>query len=151
MKRFIALLLCLVMVLSLAACGGSKTADTQPADNGNQDTQEGTTFPTMTWKFGCSGGDTSTWVQAAKYFGERINEETNGAITVEYYGLDQLYGGNQVEGIQGVIDGTTDIDMHSNLIYASFNDKFSVVSLPFLFASTDDETFFKFVCYSFCS
>ena len=134
MKRFIALLLCLVMVLSLAACGGSKTEDTQTNDG-----QEGTTtIEPQVWKFGSSGGETSTWVQAGKYFGELISEATDGAITVECYGQDQLFNGAQTDGIQGVIDNVTQIDMHSNLIYASFNDKFSVVSLPFLFANTDE-------------
>ena len=134
MKRFIALLLCLVMVLSLAACGGSKTEDTQTNDG-----QEGTTtIEKQVWKFGSSGGETSTWVQAGKYFGELISEATDGAITVECYGQDQLFNGAQTDGIQGVIDNVTQIDMHSNLIYASFNDKFSVVSLPFLFANTDE-------------
>ena len=134
MKRFIALLLCLVMVLSLAACGGSKTEDTQTIDG-----QEGTTtIEPQVWKFGSSGGETSTWVQAGKYFGELISEATDGAITVECYGQDQRFNGAQTDGIQGVIDNVTQIDMHSNLIYASFNDKFSVVSLPFLFANTDE-------------
>ena len=134
MKRFIALLLCLVMVLSLAACGGSKTEDTQTNDG-----QAGTTtIEPQVWKFGSSGGETSTWVQAGKYFGELISEATDGAITVECYGQDQLFNGAQTDGIQGVIDNVTQIDMHSNLIYASFNDKFSVVSLPFLFANTDE-------------
>ncbi len=41
MKKAIALLLCLIMVLSLAACGGSKTADnsTAPADTGKADAE----------------------------------------------------------------------------------------------------------------
>ena len=50
MKRFIALLLCLVMVLSLAACGGSKTEDTQTNDG-----EEGTTtIEPQGWQFGGS-------------------------------------------------------------------------------------------------
>lgn len=137
MKRIIALLLSVVMLFALVACGPK-----EPANNDNEqnnDNQQGeASFPTMTWKLGASGGETSTWIQAGKYFGDLISEKTGGAVTVECYGMDQLYGGNQVDGIQGVIDGTTDVDMHSNLIYASFSDKFSVVSLPFLFANTDE-------------
>lgn len=135
MKRLIALVLSLVMVLALAACG-PKTENNDQNNNDNNTQGEG--FPTMTWKLGASGGETSTWIIAGKYFGELISEKTGGAITVDCYGMDQLYGGNQVDGIQGVIDGTTDVDMHSNLIYASYNDAFSVVSLPFLFANTDE-------------
>lgn len=139
MKRIIALVLCLVMVLSLAACGSKAATETPaPSTDNNQQTSDAPKFEKQVWKFGSSGGETSTWVTAGKYFGELMSEATDGAITVECYGQDQLFGGAQADGIQGVIDNVTQVDMHSNLIYASFNDKFSVVSLPFLFATTDD-------------
>jgi tripartite ATP-independent transporter DctP family solute receptor len=137
MKRIIALLLSVVMLFALVACG-PKEQDNDDQQGNNDDQQGESGFPTMTWKLGASGGETSTWIIAGKHFAELMSEKTNGAITVECYGMDQLYGGNQVDGIQGVIDGTTDVDMHSNLIYASFSDKFSVVSLPFLFNNTDE-------------
>ena len=128
MKRFIALGLSAVMALSLTACSGGDTNK-----DGNEDGVKA-----QTWKFGSSAGDTSTWVEAGKYFGQLMSESTDGAITVDCFGGDQLFGGSQTDGIQGVIDGTTDVDMHSNLIYAAFDDRFAVVSLPFLFSSTDD-------------
>lgn len=136
MKRIIALLLSVVMLLALVACGPKD--DNKGNEENNNENQGEASFPTETWKLGASGGETSTWIIAGKHFAELMSEKTNGAITVECYGMDQLYGGNQVDGIQGVIDGTTDVDMHSNLIYASFSNKFSVVSLPFLFANTDE-------------
>jgi len=136
MKRIIALLLCVVMLFALAAC--SKTDNKDNEQNNDGDQQQDSGFEPMTWELGASGGETSTWIIAGKHFADLMSEKTGGAVTVECYGLDQLYGGNQVDGIQGVIDGTTDVDMHSNLIYASFSDKFSVVSLPFLFANTDE-------------
>ena len=136
MKRIISLLLIFVMFLTLVSCGPKE--DNKGNEGNNDENQGEAGFPTMTWKLGASGGETSTWIIAGKYFADLISEKTGGAVTVECYGMDQLYGGNQVDGIQGVIDGTTDVDMHSNLIYASFNDKFSVVSLPFLFANTDE-------------
>ena len=135
MKRFIALLLCLVMVLSLAACGGGD--DAKEPETSKELGQE-TGFEEMNWKFGISAGETSTWAEAGRYFGELMGEATGGAVTVDVYATDQLFGGSQTDGIQGVIDNTTQIDMHSNLIYASFDDRFSVVSLPFLFANTDE-------------
>jgi C4-dicarboxylate transporter DctM subunit len=91
----------------------------------------------MTWKFACSAGETSTWMEAARYFGDLISEATGGAVTVDYYPSDQLTSGSQTDGIQACMDGTTELSMHSNLIYSSFDDRFSVVSLPFLFDSTD--------------
>lgn len=147
MKKFLALVLSLAMCLSLAACGGSAnsdsssnaSADSTTTDNtatNNGDTASG--FQTMTWKFACSATETSTWVQAAKRFGELISEATGGAVTVEYYPADQLTAGNQADGIQALMDGTTELSMHSNLIYSSFDQRFNVVSLPFLFDSTEE-------------
>lgn len=47
------------------------------------------------------------------------SQKTNGAITVEYYPSDQLTSGSQTDGIQALMDGTTELSMHSNLIYSS--------------------------------
>lgn len=132
MKKWTALLLSGAMALSLTACGGNTNADA------NTDKTDDSAFQPMVLKFGCSGAEKTTWVAAGQKFGELVSEATDGAVTVEIYSNDQLYGGNQVEGIQGVIDGTTDVDMHSNLIYATFDDRFSAVSLPFLFSTNDD-------------
>lgn len=135
MKKTLALLLCLVMAVGmLAGCGQKEEPAPAPAEGG--ETASG--FEPMTLKFACSAGETSTWVEAAKYFGELVSEATGGAVTVEYYPSDQLTSGSQTDGIQAVMDGTTEISMHSNLIYSSFDDRFSVVSLPFLFGTTDD-------------
>lgn len=140
MKKIVALLMAMVMVFALAACGSGTTAPaptTAPAAT-NAPAGTTTTFEPMTWKFACSAGETSTWVQAAKYFGDEISEKTGGAITIEYYPSDQLTSGSQTDGIQAVMDGTTEMSMHSNLIYSSFDQRFNVVSLPFLFSSTDE-------------
>ena len=121
MKKFLAIVLALVMVCSLSATAFADDAAFEP----------------MTWKFACSATDTSTWVEAAKYFADLVGEATGGAITVEFYPSDQLTAGSQTDGIQALMDGTTEISMHSNIIYSSFDDRFSVVTLPFLFATTE--------------
>jgi len=137
MKKFLALLLSLAMATALLAGCGSKT--TTPAATASGSAAAGSTsFEPMTWKFACSATETSTWVTAAKKFGDLVNQATGGAVTVEYYPADQLTSGNQKDGIQALMDGTTDLSMHSNLIYSGFDPRFNVVSLPFLFSSTDD-------------
>ena len=84
----------------------------------------------MTWKFACSATETSPWVDGAKEFARIVGEKTGGAITVQYYPADQLTAGNQTDGIQALMDGTTELSMHSNLIWSSFDQRFNVVSLP---------------------
>jgi tripartite ATP-independent transporter DctP family solute receptor len=132
MKKILAVVVCVVMLLALAACGSS-TSDTASSDSSSS-----STFEPQTWKMAMSGGETSTWADAGHHFADLISEKTGGAITVEIYPSDQLTSGSQTDGIQALMDGTTELSMHSNLIYSSFDDRFSVVSLPFLFDTTDE-------------
>ena len=137
MKKFLALSLALAMSLSLAACGGSKAAAPAASDNSG-DSAEGTTFEKQTWKFACSATENTCWADMGRDFGQMVSDATGGAVTVEVYAADQLTAGNQSEGIQAVIDGTTELSAHSNLIYSAFDQRLNVVSLPFLFDSFDD-------------
>ena len=118
MKKIFALALVMMMALSLAACGGG--------------------VEEQTWKFACSATDNTCWADMGRDFGKMISEATDGKITVEVYAADQLTSGNQTEGIQGVIDGTIDLSAHSNIIYANFDQRLNVVSMPFLFDSYED-------------
>lgn len=133
MKKLIALILAAVMCLSLAACG-SKGND--PAEGGSGD--ETPKFEKQVWKFACSATDNTCWADMGRDFGKMISEATDGAITVQVYAADQLTAGNQSEGIQAVIDGTTEMCAHSNLIMSAFDQRLNVVSLPFAFSSFDD-------------
>lgn len=175
MKKILALILALCMVLSLAACGGKETTanDTATAtattdtaeteaegsaiaapealsyadyeDSANFNAAENAAvyegadeWPETTWNFDCSTGDTSTWAQAGYYFNALMQESTGGKVKVDVYAGEQLSNGSQVDGIQMLMDGDTlQVSLHSNLIYANFDPRFNVVSLPYLFADYD--------------
>ena len=140
MKKFLAFILALAMSLSLVACGGGKTEEPAKTDDAATEAPaEGeTTFEKQTWKFACSATENTCWADMGRDFGKMVSDATGGAITVEVYAADQLTAGNQSEGIQAVIDGTTELSAHSNLIYSAFDQRLNVVSLPFLFDSFDD-------------
>ena len=145
---------------SQAAMSSSGTAGTDSsngADNesasgvaGNSDSVDGEDFntiedysdldwPEMTWNFTCSTTETSTWAEGGRKFGELMEKATGGKIKVDVYAADQLTNGNQSEGIQALMNGDpVQISMHSNLIYSAFDPRFNVVSLPYLFDSTED-------------
>lgn len=135
MKKFLALFLTLAMTTALLAGCGDKAGD---KTSGSAAASGEAGFEEMTWKLATSGGEQSTWIDAGKKFAELMSEATDGAVTVDCYGNDQLTAGNQVDGIQALMDGTTELSMHSNLIYSAFDQRFNVVSLPFLFSSTED-------------
>lgn len=96
-------------------------------------------WPEATWNFSCSPGDACTWAQAGYYFNALMRQSTNNQIKVDVYAGEQLTNGDQVAGIQALMDGDTlQVSMHSNLIYANFDPRFNVVSLPYLFNNYDD-------------
>lgn len=137
MKKFLALMLALAMVLSLAACGSKSEPAAAPASSSAQ-ASSGPSFPKMTLKYACSATEGTCWADMGRDFGKMVSDATNGAVTVEVYAADQLTAGNQSEGIQAVIDGTTEMCAHSNLIMSAFDQRLNVVSLPFVFGSFDD-------------
>lgn len=138
MKKFLALALALGMTASLAACG-STSGGSSNAGSGSAASGSGSgSFEKQTWKFACSATDNTCWADMGRDFGQMVSDATGGAVTVDVYAADQLTAGNQSEGIQAVIDGTTDMSAHSNLIYSAFDQRLNVVSLPFLFDSFDD-------------
>lgn len=95
-------------------------------------------WPEVIWNFDCSTGDTSTWAQAGYYFNALMQESTGGKVKVDVYAGEQLTNGDQVAGIQALMDGDTlQVSLHSNLIYANFDPRFNVVSMPYLFADYD--------------
>ena len=144
MKKFLALAMALSMTATLlAGCGGNSASST-PAASGSASgsaaasSAAGTTFEKQTWKFACSATENTCWADMGRDFGQMVSDATGGAVTVEVYAADQLTAGNQSEGIQAAIDGTTELSAHSNLIYSAFDQRLNVVSLPFQFDSFDD-------------
>lgn len=91
-----------------------------------------------TLNFACSTTENSTWAEGGRKFGELMEMATGGKVKVNVYATDQLTNGNQSEGIQALMDGDpVQISMHSNLIYSSFDPRFNVVSLPFIYESNE--------------
>lgn len=129
MKKVLSLILAVVMVLSLSLTGCSSE---KPAGEQGQASDK-----KVTLKFSTTTADTSTWTLGAKKFAEIVGEKTNGRIEVKVYPNDQLSGGNQSKGIEMLMSGSTDITFHSNIIYSVMDERFGVISLPFLINDTE--------------
>lgn len=151
MKKTLALLLALAMVFALCACGGSSAPAAAPAAPAAPAATESAPAATeaapagdyiecapMTLSYTCSATDNTCWADIGRQLNAYLGEKTNGAIVVETYAQDQLANGSQTESIQMVIDGSIDMACHSNLIYAAYDPRANVVSLPFIYDSVAD-------------
>ena len=124
MKKLLAMLLALCFIFSLSTVSYAEGNLVECDD--------------ITLTFCCSAAETTCWAQMANVFADYVNERTTGNFAVEIYAMDQLTNGSQTEGIQAVCDGSIDLSAHSNLIYSNFDQRLNVVSLPFIFDSTEE-------------
>ena len=114
MKKLIALLLALVMIFALCACGSSGKQDNITIRIGHSDT-------------------TSNLIHISlEHFAKAVNERTNGRVTIEIYAAEQL--GSNKEMIEMVKMGSLDAMMLPSGQQADFCPKFKALSLPFLFS-----------------
>jgi len=131
MKKILSLITVAALVLSLAMTGCSAKTE-QPAAEKPAAETPAAPAEKLTLKFSTTTADTSTWTLGAKKFAEIVGEKTDGRIEVKVYPNDQLSGGNQSKGIEMLMSGSTDLTFHSNIIYSVMDERFGVISLPFL-------------------
>ena len=128
MKKILAILLSVCMLLALAACGSS-SSDTASSDNANS-----AQYDKVELKLSCNGTDQGNDTRGAQKFKELIEEQSGGAITVQIYNNDQLASGNMSKGLELLLDGTVDIDIHSTSIIANLDSSLMVSTLPWIFS-----------------
>ena len=123
MKKFLALILALVMVFALAACG----------DAG--DTGDGSSSgDTVELILSCNGTEQGNDTRAARRFAELLSERSDGRLKVTVYNNDQLAGGDMTKGLELLTSGSVDFDVHSTSIISSLAPSAMVATLPWLFA-----------------
>jgi tripartite ATP-independent transporter DctP family solute receptor len=128
-----------LLLLMLAACGSGGGGDTASSDGDKKDStsSEG---PTETYdlKMSVTTGESSTWYLGAEKFGEELSARTDGRFKIDVVAGEQLSGGNQQTGIEMLIKGNTDLSYHSTIIYSIIDERFGVVSAPFLFSDLSE-------------
>lgn len=140
MKKAIALLLALVMVFALCACGDSSTpapatSDAPAAEGGDS----APAYESLSIMLSCNGqSDTANDVIGANLFKQYIEEQSGGAITVTVYNNDQLAGGDMTKGLELVVDGTVQMDIHSTSIISRLDERLMVSCLPWTFSGYED-------------
>jgi len=81
--------------------------------------------------------DSSSITVAAKEFAKVIGEKSKGEIEVKVYPNGSLYGADPSAAVKQLSAGTIDMLLLSTSLYANFQPKFTVMSIPYLFDNTD--------------
>lgn len=130
MKKFLALVLAIGMIFSLAACGSKENQSSADPDS---------PYEKRTIKISTSGQDQGIDALAAKHFGELVEEASGGQIKVEVYPNCQLAGGDMAKLIELlVVGGNYDMIVGSGSVLGNVDERFLTHTIPFLFSSYDE-------------
>ncbi|MBO5115031.1 MAG: TRAP transporter substrate-binding protein [Peptococcaceae bacterium] len=141
MKKLIALLLALVMVLSLCACGAKEEAPAEaPAEEAAPAAAEEAApaepeFEKMTLKLAHTAAESHIHHIAFTQFAKGVSERTGGAVTVEVYPAGEL--GDATTLVEQVALGAIDMNLVSQAGLAGYVTKANVLAAPYLFADYD--------------
>ena len=145
MKKFVALLLALVMVLSLAACGAQETpaatkAPETPAASEAPAATEAPAAPAadpITLRFAFSEAETSQTAQIMKAVAANILERTEGRVVVDCYYSNAL--GSINDSIEQITLGGNIVTSTSASSWAPYGcEDMTAMDCMFAFSSTDE-------------
>lgn len=124
MKKYLILLV--LAVLTLAACG-RPSSSSSGSEGGDK---------TYTIRIAHLVPEEQSSHVAAVTFKEKLEKESDGRLKVELYPNGQLYGSDR-EAIEAVQLGNIEMTIPAVAPLASFNEKFMVFDLPFLFNNNE--------------
>jgi tripartite ATP-independent transporter DctP family solute receptor len=133
-KRFSKVLLTSLMVLVLlilAACGGSEDASSEDTDSGDSSSGD-----TVTLQIPHVVPEDHASHLAWEEFKEQVEEESDGRIEVEIYANSSLYGSER-EIIEATQLGNVEISGAGTPSLAGFAPEFMVADLPFIFKTRE--------------
>ena len=140
MKKFLALIMALVIVLSLVACGSSKTeapaTSAAPAANDAPATEaHGEDYGTYNWTLAMTVAETTTNYKMVEYFANLMNEKSNGSITIDLYPGGQL--ANTTEQDEACVAGSIDMVTGMTSDLTDFVKEMALFDMPNVFDDID--------------
>ncbi|MCH4824738.1 MAG: DctP family TRAP transporter solute-binding subunit [Planococcus sp. (in: firmicutes)] len=127
MKKLLGLLLIGLIILSACGRPDSGTTTTEDGEAGED---------TYTLRLAHLVPEEQSSHVAAVAFKEKLESESDGRLIVELYPNGQLYGSDR-EAIEAVQLGNIEMTIPAVAAMASFNEKFQVFDLPFLFNNNE--------------
>jgi len=127
LKRFMAIVLVLIMVLSMTACGQKESEKTPeakaPADQ------------VTVIKLGMTINEQDSFYVCASKFSELIKERTNGAYDIQLFPNSAL--GDERTMLESMQMGTLDSGIITSGPFVNFVPEFGTLDLPFLFPNNE--------------
>jgi tripartite ATP-independent transporter DctP family solute receptor len=131
MKKVVAMGTCIAMlVASLSMVGCSPKAEGE--------TEEKAEVKSIHLKYDVPVPATSSYYDGAMKFAEIINEKTAGKYVVDVFPNEQLGGGDIIKGMEMLRDGSIDFSVVNILMYTPFDQRFSVVLMPWLIGTSEN-------------
>lgn len=127
MKKFLALLMAMLMALSLVACGGGTSTPTGG---------DATADSPRVLKLGTTVNEEDSFHVAATKFAELVESRTNGAYKIEIYPNGSL--GDEPAMLESMQIGTLDAAIVTSGPFVNFCPDMGVLDMPFLFASNEE-------------
>lgn len=128
MKRTLALIMALIMIFALCACGKEAAPAATPA--AAPAAEAAPAVDPVELSFGTIYADTTVTGMTALKFKELIEEKSNGAITVAIYPSSQL--GTEQELVESCSMGALDITIPATGICGNFAKSLQIFTLPYV-------------------
>lgn len=142
MKKFLALIMALIMVLSLVACGSSKTeapaansSSAAPAAPAADSENQAEDYGTYNWTLAMTVAETTTNYKMVEYFANLMNEKSNGSIVIDLYPGGQL--ANTTEQDEACVAGSIDMVTGMTSDLTDFVKEMALFDMPNVFDDID--------------
>lgn len=137
MKKFLAMLLALIMLLALCACGGTPApaASEAPAEGGDaaEEADPADDFY-LELKFSNVFQPTEWNYKASEKLAQMITEKTDGHISVTYYGQNEL--DCYADSVTQAVNGANWMGLEEPSLFADYVGDAAMVIAPMLYSST---------------
>ena len=128
MKRVLALIAAFMLLVSMAACGGTSADDAQEQDT--QTTEEEVYTITLSHQY----ATTTAFHDMVVWWEEQLETRSNGRIQVEEFPSSQLMPPDQE--FAAMLDGRIQANTCNSALMASFDESFCIFEMPFLFGDS---------------
>lgn len=125
MKKIVALILSLGMILSLCACGGSGKSGKVNPDDYYVEFKFSNVFQPTEWNY-----------KASEKFADMVNEKSEGHIKVTYYGQNEL--DCYADSVNQAVNGAYWIGLEQPDLFADYVGDTAVLVGPMLYANNDE-------------